>query len=953
MKRHRAILWALLIVLGILFSLKTPVSRAQEVETAQSGQSTVAGDEGWDVRFGLPGISSGEVTAMAVAADGSVYVGGRFEGGILRWDGLRWHKLGQGLNNFPRQLIISGDTLYALGDFTKAGTVTTKGMAKWDGSAWSRIGSGVGPKNRFNDEGRLYALAAIGGDLYVAGEFVSMDNVTARNVVRWDGAAWHPLANGLADFSWEGDALGDAGTVYSLAVEGNTLYAAGDFDAADNPNGLLRVNNVARWDGAQWNALGDGITGETSWDNGTIYAVDVDGGSVYVGGNFIQAGGQPASNIARWNNGSWQPLGDGLTAEFAPFKMVETILADGADLYVGGEFDYAGGSDAPVLAHWDGASWAAMADDIERFGKGEVHALALAPDGLYVGGEFTTINDLLTYNIALKDDAGWHALGQGVTQGEVGETPGSVYALDTDAAGRVYIGGNLKTAGGIRVNNVAMWDGQAWSPLGEGVDGDVRALVAVGDDVYVAGNFTKAGNVVANRVARWNRVSGQWSALGSGINENVYALAYANGLLYAGGNFTAAGNVTAYDLAYWDGAQWHAFGNQYRIYERSQEGGEVSTLVYALDASGDDVVIGGQFQTIHKLGTDTQNLANYELANNVVLWNKAVDQWYLMGPWTGSEEPGVTTNGFSGFGTSVHSVAIAGGDVYVGGMFNQAGSVSAGNIVRWHAATNAWQALAGGVGGLDTTGLSDSPVAAIDVVGNKLIIGGYFTVAGNSGARYIAIYDTLAQVWSALGSGIAYYNDKYTAVYAVAGQGEDIYAGGQFDKAGGLNSSGFAHWSIPAQEDAIPETGGAATEDDGTVIQFPSGALPGGAAVYYTPLFAPSKPGPVDHQVLHSFMLEAMANGQAITSAAQPYTLRIPYSDAQLASLGITDPSMIGIMHWNGTAWQPLFPCTGCSVDTTNHTVVAPATPFGEFALVAQKTAPSTNHQIFLPRLQK
>lgn len=947
-------LLALLILLGMLFSMKTPLILAQDMEPAQIDQPAAAGDENWDVRFGLPGIEKGEVTALAVAADGTVYAGGRFEGGVLRWDGERWHRLGQGLNSFPRQLVISGNTLYAVGDFTKAGTVTTRGIAKWDGAAWSRIGNGVGPKNRFGDEGRLYAIAVSGNNLYLGGEFVSMDGVAARNIARWDGAVWRALANGLADFTWEEDGLGDNGSVYSLAADGNSLYAAGDFDAASNADGLLRVNNVARWDGSKWNALGNGVGKENTWDNGTAYAVAVGGGAIYVGGNFTQADGQPANNIARWISESWQPLGDGLTAEFSPFQMVNTLVIDGANVYAGGEFDYAGGSDIPVLAHWNGAEWTAMADDIERFGKGEVNALALTGDGgIYVGGAFTTIDSLLINNIALHDGAGWHALGQGLTQSDTGDTPGKIYAMETDAAGRVYVGGNFKTAGGKPVNNIALWDGQAWHPLGEGVDGDVRALVAVGDDVYVAGTFTKAGNMAANRVARWNRNTGQWSALGSGMNDNVYALAYADGLLYAGGNFTAAGNATAYDLAYWDGAQWRAFGNQYRIYERSKEGGEIGTTVYALAASGDDVVIGGQFQTIHKLGTDTQNLANYELANNVVLWNRATDQWHLLGPWTAAEKPGVTTNGFSGFGTSVRSLAIIGGDVYVGGMFNQAGSISAGNIVRWTAATNAWGALGSGVGGLEVTGLSDPPVAALKAIGSTLVVGGYFTVAGNSGARYIALYDTLAGAWSALGSGIAYYNDKFTAVFAVAGRAGSLYAGGQFDKAGGVASYSFARWSLPVQQGEIPQAGGALTEDDGTVLQFPAGAVPAGTTVSYAPLFGPSQPGPANRHLLHSFVVAGMANGQPIVTTAQPFTLRVPYSDAQLAALGITEPGKLNLVRWDGTAWNSLFPCNGCSVDTTNRVVVAITNQFGEFALTAERSTPTAGYQIFLPNLQR
>ncbi|MCB0116926.1 MAG: hypothetical protein KDD84_22660, partial [Caldilineaceae bacterium] len=669
-------------------------------------------------------------------------------------------------------------------------------------------------------------------------------------------------------------------------------------------------------------ALGNGVTGETTLDNGIVYAMTVGGDvgnrSLYVGGNFVQADDQPAANVAGWVNGGWQALGDGLTAEFAPFQMVEAMLAIGADLYVGGQFDYAGGADSPVLAQWNGNAWSPLAADIERFGKGEVHALAVTADGgLYVGGEFTTVDDLLTNNLARHDAVGWHVLGLGVTQFDTGETPGKIYAMHSDDAGRVYIAGSFRTAGGIPVNNIAMWDGATWHALGSGVDGVVRALVTVGDDVYVAGSFTAAGGVTANRVARWNRVTGEWRALGAGINDNVYALAYTDGVLYAGGGFTAAGNVIAYDLAWWDGAQWHAFGDQYRIYERSQEGGEVGTTVYALAASGDDVVIGGQFQTIHKLGTDTQNLANYELANNVVLWNRAADTWTLLGPWTATTEPGVTTNGYSGFGTSVRSLAIVGGDVFVGGMFNQAGTVSAGNIARWTAATDVWRALGGGVGGLDVTGLDVAPVSAMDVVGNTLVVGGFFTVAGNSAARFVALFDAVDDVWSAVGSGVLYGIDRNTSVYAVSAQADGVFAGGQFSQAGGAASVGFAHWSPPMQADPVPAAGGVVNADDGAVFDFPAGALPADGTMAYGPRFAPPAPLPADMPALRSFVLVAAAQGQPVDVPTQAYSVRLPYTDAQLTALGIADPSTLALVYWDGGAWRSL----GGVVDTVDHTI--------------------------------
>jgi hypothetical protein len=297
----------------------------------------------------------------------------------------------------------------------------------------------------------------------------------------------------------------------------------------------------------------------------------------------------------------------------------------------------------------------------------------------------------------------------------------------------------------------------------------------------------------------------------------------------------------------------------------------------------------------------------------------------------------------------VRSLAIVGGDVYVGGMFNQAGTTSAGNIVRWHAATDTFHALGSGVGGLDVTGLDDAPVSALDVAGNTLVVGGYFTVAGNSGARFVARFDTLTETWLAVGSGVLYGVDRNTAVYAVTAQPDSLYLGGLFDKAGGIASVGFARWSPPQQADVVPAAGGLITEDDGVALQFPAGALPADSMAYYRPRFAPSSPLPEDALVLHSFVFTAMAQGKPVGTATQPYSVRLPYTDAQLTALGIEDPSTLDVVTWDGAAWVSL----GGKVDTTNRVVTISTSGFGEFVLVGQKAAPTQGVQLYLPAVQR
>ncbi len=44
------------------------------------------------------------------------------------------------------------------------------------------------------------------------------------------------------------------------------------------------------------------------------------------------------------------------------------------------------------------------------------------------------------------------------------------------APARLTAAGKFNTAGGMTVNNIAMWDGAAWQALGSGVNGQVHAL---------------------------------------------------------------------------------------------------------------------------------------------------------------------------------------------------------------------------------------------------------------------------------------------------------------------------------------------------------------------------------------------------------------------------------------------------------------------------------------------
>jgi hypothetical protein len=163
--------------------------------------------------------------------------------------------------------------------------------------------------------------------------------------------------------------------------------------------------------------------------------------------------------------------------------------------------------------------------------NGSVYAAVTDGSGnLYVGGAFATAGGTNASNIAQWNGGGWSALGSGMNA--------TVSAL-TVAGGTLYAGGFFTTAGGTAANKIAQWNGNSWSALGSGMNNGVLALAASGGTLYAGGAFTMAGGTNANYMAQWNGSS--WSPLGSGVNSNVYALAVPDDTLYAGGRFTTAG----------------------------------------------------------------------------------------------------------------------------------------------------------------------------------------------------------------------------------------------------------------------------------------------------------------------------------------------------------------------------------------------------------------------------
>ena len=679
-----------------------------------------------------------------------------------------WISLGvpTGVNAEVDAMAVDGaGKLYVGGHFTVTGGSSANYVAKWDGSEWSSLGSGL--------NGPVTALAVSGNDLYAGGFFTTAGGNSATNIAHWNGTSWSALGSGVNN------------QVVALAASGSDVYVGGYFTTA----GGSSANYVAKWNPATgWSPLGSGVG--VSGPNSFVYALAVSGSDLYVGGSFTTAGGNSATNVAKWNPATgWSALGSGIGGHF-PF--LEAVAVSGTNLYVAGYFTTAGGNAATNIAKWNPATgWSALGSGIGGGAEaGSAFAVALAVSGtdVYVGGSFTNASGVSVKGVAKWNGTTWSALGSGVA--------GQCYALAL-SGGQLYAGGSFTRVGSTDANHVAKWNGSVWSALEAGaLNSVVNALAVSGTDLYVGGSFTMAGNSNANYVAKWN--GSDWSALGSGLNGAVNALAVSGSDLYAGGAFTRAGGNIATNVAKWDGSAWSGLGLG------------VDNVVYTLVVSASDLYAGGIFlkaggnnaNRVARWNGSTWSALGLGLANPVRALAVSGNDLFAVGEFLTS---GITIvnrvarwdgNTWSALGAGLnattYAVAVSGSDVYVGGDFTMAGGNSANRVAKWNG--SAWSALG--------AGLNDH-VYALAGSGDNLYAGGGFTLAGGTGASHLAKWNP-ATGWSALGSGLN------SVVYALATSGSDLmYVGGSFTTAGGKLSAHLAMANItvvPVFTSIVPNT---------------------------------------------------------------------------------------------------------------------------------------------------
>jgi len=321
----------------------------------------------------LPGFNNPVRTLFYDSTANILYAGGSFwqlANGmpmpyVSLWNGTNWDSLGSSISGTVLSIVKYNGFIYAGGSIVikdSLGNWVGANICYWDGANWMLPpGGGANPAG-------VVILYADGNDLYVGGTFNTIGGMAANQFARFDGSSWHTYPS-----------IDPTGTyVNAIAIYNSELYIAGNFNAG------FGKADIVKYDGTNWVSVGGGFTGGNTW----VRDLRIYQGSLYVGGYFQTAGGDPGNNIAIWNGTSWSQPANGVMP-----ASVEEMHEFNDELYVGGQINNASGIPVLNIAKWNGINWSSV-PGLDTLVNAGVTCFASNGNDLYIwGGDWIINND--------------------------------------------------------------------------------------------------------------------------------------------------------------------------------------------------------------------------------------------------------------------------------------------------------------------------------------------------------------------------------------------------------------------------------------------------------------------------------------------------------------------------------------------------------------------------------
>lgn len=619
---------------------------------------------------------------------------------------------------------------YIGGDFTQVGAYTRNRIAHinsdgtvdvlWDPNA-----------NR-----PVYSIIVTGSEVIVGGKFTTIGGQSRNRLAKLNNTT------GAADLLWQPEVstyLNDTTTtIYSFAISGTDLFLCGNFDGINSVycRRLAKIN------------IASGTVSPTFTPAPflPVYSITIIGTDLYVAGSFDTdpIGGLVRKRLAKLNlttgaaDPAFSPNPDGTYAG--------TVIADGNDLYVGGNFTSIGGVSRNGIAKLDRFTGVADAIwDANLNSNSLVNAIIVNGSDIFIGGGFANIGGLPRNSIAKLNtitgaaDPVWDP-----------NAYGNVYAIGQNGSD-LYVGGDYYSIGGrtmnriAKINNITGVVDTNWNP---NANSFVNSIVINNNDLYAGGIFTTMGGLTRNRLAKINKTTGSVDTMWNpNANNEVYDLVLNSNNLYVAGNFTTIGGQTRNYIAKIN----NTTGDADATWNPNSNG-----PVLSIATDGSDIYAGGAFSNIGSLSRNNIAKLNNTNGDADAAWD-------------------ANANSF------VYSIAVSGSDIYAGGNFNSIGGQSRSKIAKLNntsgAADLTWNA------NVNNTGY----VLAITVSGSDVYVGGDFTNIGGFPRNYIA---RLSNVTGA--ADLAWYPNANAGVNTISVSGGDVYVGGGFTTMGGNQKRYFA-----------------------------------------------------------------------------------------------------------------------------------------------------------------
>ena len=602
-------------------------------------------------------------------------------------------------------LLIHNNQLFLGGQFSQV-----SGQARTNLAAISISTESLDTNFVPNPDGAVYQMVTTGTYLYVAGTFNNIGGQAIKYLAALN------LTNGAANASFNPNpsrALIDQNIIRSIALSANnsTLYAGGAFTSIGGASRHL----VAEVDVTTGSATNFNLSIAEGGSSQNMMAIFRDDNILYIAGNYYMpvlnkmTAGISAIDLNSMTVTDFKPKLTGWYSYSYTFSIKRIAISTNNSLvFFGGSYESIYDESRFSIAEINTVTGELtnFKPEISKLNlptSPEINDLYIKNSKLYIGGDFKFINGETRIAMAAFD-LSTGSLNSVFNPNFANSTGTPIINTMVEANSKLYLGGifnkienkNRSNLGVINLDTGVLTDG-----LNIGTNGTVNILKQHNQNVFIGGSFTQIEGITSNNFAHLsleNNVVAANTSLNS-ISE-VFAFNIKDNNLYIG----SATGVSALNLTSGSMTNFNP---------------QTSGAVKSISSLEEKIFVGGDFSFIR--GQSRNSLA----AINRV---------------TGDADdfnPKVTLPSY--FGSGIHSQAVIGDTLYIGGDFISVGTLSRLGLAAINISTaevvSEFQA--------DTNG----SVYTITTDGIRLFVGGKFDdIGGVSRNLLAAIYPTTGSV---------------------------------------------------------------------------------------------------------------------------------------------------------------------------------------------------------------